>query len=127
MSVLQATFKAHCSSACLISAGLPANSVIRFLADLTSGKSLGNVPGVTASVMAAGISAYQSANLGASRKIFLTSIAFTRISVVTTFLLSNVDASMTDEVLTKVHRKKDERFLSDGTKTPGEAKARGCT
>ncbi|KIW76453.1 hypothetical protein Z517_11199 [Fonsecaea pedrosoi CBS 271.37] len=94
----------------LVSAGLPASSVATFIGSLASGQSLADIPGVTASIIAAGIRAYRSANADAYRTVFLSTIAFTGIGIITTLFLPNTDALMTDEVSTTLHHKKDEKL-----------------
>jgi hypothetical protein len=102
----------------VVGAGLPASSVAEFIAALALGSSaLDAVPGVTPTIVAVGMRAYQLANAAAYRTVFLSTIAFTGVAIIATLLLPNVDHLLTGDVATTLHHKKDETNLD--TKNEG--------
>lgn len=95
----------------LVAAGLPSSSVSAFLAALTSGAGFADVPGATATVIAAGVRANKMANADAYRTIFFVSIAFSCIALIASCMLPNVDALLTGKVASTLHKglKKEKR------------------
>lgn len=83
-------------------AGLPASSVPSFLAGFTTG-TFDGVPGVNATILAVGNTAYKTANSDAYRTVFFTTIAFTGIAVILSVFSPNVDDKMTGQVAVKLH------------------------
>ncbi|KAL1893280.1 hypothetical protein Sste5346_006456 [Sporothrix stenoceras] len=83
-------------------AGLPASSVPSFIAGFTSG-SFSGVPGVTDQIIAVGNTAYRLANSQAYSTVFLTTIAFTGIAILLSFLAPNVDDKMTGQIAATLH------------------------
>ncbi|KAK3081178.1 hypothetical protein LTS18_009373 [Coniosporium uncinatum] len=92
----------------VIAAGLPASSVTAFLQGLTTGSFTG-VPGLTDSILAVGTTAYKTASADAYSTVFFTTIAFTGISVVTSFFSPNVDSKMTGQVAVTLGKKEVEQ------------------
>ena len=89
----------------VISAGLPSTSVGQFIAAFTTGgDAFSKVPGVTPQILAIGTRAYQEANASAYRTVFLTTIAFTGVAVISALLLPNVDHFLTGKVATTLHK-----------------------
>jgi Fungal trichothecene efflux pump (TRI12) len=93
-------------TAAVEAAGLPASSVTAFLAAIGgTGGSVSDVPGVNANIISVGTSAYQEANTSAFRVVFLSTIAFSAIGIISTFLLPNVDHLLTGGVAATLHPK----------------------
>jgi hypothetical protein len=93
----------------LVKAGLPADSVIKFIAALALGPSaLANVTGVNPSIITVGTQAYKNASADAYRTVFLTTIAFTGIAIIATLFVPNVDHLLTGKVSTTLHKKDKE-------------------
>jgi hypothetical protein len=76
--------------AALVAAGVPATSVVDFLTAFTTGATdlLMKVPGVSASIIAAGATSYKQANADAYRTVYLITIAFSGIAVSLTSSIS---------------------------------------
>jgi hypothetical protein len=96
----------------LIAAGLPASSVSSFLSAVAVGTpdAFAKVEGLTAAIEATGIAAYKVASAHAYQTVFYSTIAFSGVAVILTFLVPNVDDRMTNSVpVTLLHNKeKDE-------------------
>ncbi|KAL1891973.1 hypothetical protein Sste5346_007317 [Sporothrix stenoceras] len=99
--------------AALEAAGLPASSVAAFIAALTSGDYSG-VAGLTDDITAAGTKAYKQANVDAYRTVFLVTIAFTGIAIITSFFLPRVESVMTSQVAATLNNKDHKNELEDG-------------
>jgi MFS family permease len=82
----------------LISAGLPASSVPQFLAAITAGTGFSAVPGISDSITAAGLRAYQVANANAYRTVYLSTIAFTSVGLICAFFTTDMDEFMSNKV-----------------------------
>ena len=100
----------------LIKAGLPATSVTAFLNAITVGTpaAFAAVPGITTDIEATGIGAYHVASADAYKTVFLSSIAFSGIAIITSFFVANVDHLMTKEVSTTLHDTKKENVVGHG-------------
>jgi hypothetical protein len=74
--------------AALVKAGLPVSSVPGFLAAITSGlpDAFSKVPGATQSIIAVGLRSYKQANADAYRAVYLSTIAFSGLAILLTFL-----------------------------------------
>jgi cellobiose-specific phosphotransferase system component IIC len=95
--------------AALTKAGLPASSVPEFIAALAVGPAaIANVTGVNPSITAIGTRSYQDASADAYRTVFLATIAFTGVAIITTLFLPNVDHLLTGKVSTTLHKKDKE-------------------
>jgi hypothetical protein len=92
--------------AALIQAGLPSSSVTGFLQALQSGSAdaFSSVPGITQSIIGIGIRAYKQANADAYRTVYLSTIAFSAVSVILTWFAPNTDHLMTGKVAATLHR-----------------------
>lgn len=100
----------------IIDAGLPSSSVSAFMSALTAGTGFADVPGVTDSIVAAGVWANKAANAEAYRTVFFVSIAFSGIALIAALLLPNVDSMLTSKVASTLHRGwKDEKRLPGGS------------
>ena len=97
-------------------AGLPTSSVAGFMTGLTTGTGFEGVPGITDTIIAAGVRAYKEANADAYRTIFFTSIAFSGIALIAAFCLPNVDAMLTGKVASTLHkgRKGEKKIVGAG-------------
>lgn len=83
----------------LAKAGLPASSVTDFISALTLGTpSLADVRGISPSIEAAGVRAYQEANAQAYKTVFLTTLAFSGIGIIVSFWCPNVDRFLVGDV-----------------------------
>ncbi|EON67606.1 hypothetical protein W97_06974 [Coniosporium apollinis CBS 100218] len=85
----------------IVSAGLPATSVVDFLSAFTVGtaEAFAAVPGVTAEIIAIGTRAYQEANADAYSTVYLSTIAFTGIALILTFFAPNTDELMSGKIV----------------------------
>jgi hypothetical protein len=74
--------------AALVGAGLPASSVPGFLTAITSSvpNAFSAVDGATEAIVAVGLRAYKQANADAYRTVYLSTIAFSGLAVILTFL-----------------------------------------
>ncbi len=90
--------------AALVAAGLPSDSVAAFIAGLTSGD-FSAVQGLTTDISAIGVAAYKQANVEAFRTVFLVTIAFTGVAIITSFGLPQVESVMTSQVAATLHGK----------------------
>ncbi|CAK7234547.1 hypothetical protein SBRCBS47491_008984 [Sporothrix bragantina] len=88
-------------------AGLPASSVPAFLEGFTTG-SFASIPGLTDQIQAAGQSAYRLASSQAYSTVFLTTLAFTGLAILLSFLAPNVDDKMTGQIAATLHVGKEE-------------------
>lgn len=83
----------------LLTAGLPSTSVEEFLAVLTTAPAqLPEVAGVNATIIDAGMQAYRTANANAYSTVYLTTIAFSALGVIFSFLGPEIDSKLTDQV-----------------------------
>lgn len=98
--------------AALQAGGLPASSIAEFITALSTGGSMDDIPGITASIIQVGTAAYKSANAGAYRMVFYTTIPFSVVGIIAACLLPNIDNLMTNEVAAAIHHKKDEHMLA---------------
>lgn len=87
-------------------AGLPLSSVGDFIQAIPLGtQALEGIPGVTPKVIAAGILAYQEASALAFKTVFLTTIAFTGIAVISACFLPDFKKLMSGSVAATLGRK----------------------
>lgn len=87
----------------LLAAGLPATSVTDFLTFLTTAPAqLSEVPGVNATIIEAGTAAYRTANANAYSTVYLSTIAFSALGVIFSFLSPEVDSKLNDDVRTRL-------------------------
>lgn len=94
-------------TAAVIAGGLPASSVAAFISAFAVGPSaFDDIPGVTPAIVAAGSHAYKVANSNAFRTVFLTTIAFSSIALITTLFLPNFDSLMSRKVATTLGKEK---------------------
>lgn len=86
-------------------AGLPARSVAGFLQALTTGDAAGleQVPGITAAIISAGSQALKVAHVDTFRTVYLVSIAFGAVGIVTSFFTANLSAEMSGKVAAVLH------------------------
>jgi len=88
----------------LVGAGLPESSVAGFLTAYTNGTqaALAAVQGLNPTILGVGTRAYQNASADAYRTVFLTTIAFSGVGIILTWLIPNVDAKLTNEVVVQL-------------------------
>jgi hypothetical protein len=93
----------------VIAAGLPADSVAKFLGAFSIGtpEAFAAVPGITPAILAVGTRAYKVANADAFRTVYLSTIAFSGLAVILTFFAPNVDELMTAKVASTLHNEDD--------------------
>ncbi|CAK7207443.1 hypothetical protein SEUCBS139899_010253 [Sporothrix eucalyptigena] len=84
------------------SAGLPASSVPAYLSGFSTGSFTG-IPGLTDQIQAVGETAYRLANSQAYSTVFLTTLAFTGLAILLSFLAPNVDDKMTGQIAATLH------------------------
>ena len=89
----------------LMNAGLPSTSVVGFLQAIQVGtaSAFDSVPGVTSSIIAAGLKAYKQANADAYRTVYLSTIAFSGLAVLLTWFAPNTDHLMNGKVAATLH------------------------
>ena len=89
----------------VLKAGLPATSVKAYFTAVTAGtaKALEAVPGISPNIMAAGANAYKYAYTDAYSTVFLTTIAFSAIAIVTACFTPNMDHLMTNDLAATLH------------------------
>ena len=99
----------------LVSAGLPTSSVADFISALTLGTpALADVGGISPSIEAAGVRAYQEANAQAYKTVFLTTLAFSGIGIIVCFWCPNVDRYLVGDVtVTLGDHQKDGKAMED--------------
>jgi hypothetical protein len=91
----------------VIGSGLPASSVASFIKALAVGPSaLADVPGISPSIITAGTRAYKEANSNSFRTVFLTTIAFSCVGLITTLFLPNFDSLLSDKIATTLGKEK---------------------
>jgi hypothetical protein len=88
----------------LVAAGLPTGSIATFLSAITLGTpaAWATVEGLTPSIQAAGVRAYQEANAAAYKTVFLSTIAFCGVGILASFWAPNVDALLTKDVVVQL-------------------------
>ena len=96
----------------LISAGLPATSIADFSKAVTASTpaAFAAVKGLTSEILAIGLAAYKVASASAYQTVFLSTIAFSGVAMILALFAPNVDDKMTDEVISTIHHKKDEKI-----------------
>lgn len=88
----------------LVKAGLPAGSIADFIKTMAAVgtaapvSSYAGIKGVTKSILAAGVQAYQIANVEAYKTVYLSTIAFSGLAIVLTFFAPNTEKYMTNSV-----------------------------
>lgn len=81
----------------IISAGLPPSSVTAFISGIATG-SFDTVPGISPSIIAEGVRAYQEASAAAYKTVFLTTLAFSGIGILVSWWCPNVDKLLVGDV-----------------------------
>ncbi|KAF2102444.1 MFS general substrate transporter [Rhizodiscina lignyota] len=91
----------------LTAAGLPASSVAPFITALSSGSAtaFNTVQGLTPTIQAIGVRAYQEANSDAFRTVYLTTLAFSGIGMLLSIFYPNIDHLLTNAVSVQLHNK----------------------
>jgi hypothetical protein len=87
--------------AAVVAAGLPAGSVSAYMTAIAAGGTealLGEVQGLTQEVLAAGTEAYRWAYTDAYKTIFLVSLAFGGLAIISSFFIPDVDHLMDGKV-----------------------------
>jgi len=99
--------------AALESSGLPASSVPAFLGAISSGNAtaFGSIQGLTPSIETAGLAAYKLANSHAYRTVFLVTLAFSGIGIITSIWIPNMDGKLTGEVSATLHERKTDAVV----------------
>lgn len=90
----------------LITAGLPATSLEKFLTDLGAGDvaAAEKLPGVTVKVLEVAAVALRSAYQKSFETVYLVTLAFGIISVVAAFFSPSIESLYTDEVMRQLHQ-----------------------
>lgn len=96
----------------LIEAGLPASSVPAFLSALTTG-SFVSVPGISDTIIVAGTTAYKWASSDAYQTVFIASLAFTGLGLITCIWVPNVEDRMTNDVAATLHERNTEKVVGE--------------
>ena len=93
--------------AALASAGLPVTSVEAFITAIYAGtpNAFSGVPGVSKSIIGAGVAAYQRANVDAYRLVWLITIAFSGLALVLAFFTENTEKYDSDQVAATLRTK----------------------
>lgn len=97
--------------AAVVKAGLPQTSVPLLLEVFQELLPADKVPGLTPSIMAIGMDAYQTASAQAYKTCFLTSIAFTGLGLIAVLFCEDVDPKSDHIVAKELHSKSDEKRL----------------
>jgi hypothetical protein len=88
--------------------GLPASSIASFISALSVGPTaLTSIPGVSPSIIAAGTRAYRVATANSFRTVFLTTIAFSAVALISTLFLPDFDPLLSDKVATTLGKEKE--------------------
>jgi hypothetical protein len=89
----------------LLAAGLPSTSIIQFMTALSAGTAdaFQQVPGITLSIITAGVRAYKVANSNAYKTVYLSTIAFSAIAVFLTWFAPNTEKYMSEKVVATLH------------------------
>jgi Fungal trichothecene efflux pump (TRI12) len=94
-------------TAAVMASGLPASSVASFIKALAVGPTaFAKIPGITPGIIAAGAHAYKEANSASFQTVFLTTIAFSCVALITTLFLPNFNALMSDDVAATLGKEK---------------------
>lgn len=96
----------------LIEAGLPASSVPAFISALTTG-SFASVPGISNTIIIVGTTAYQWAASDAFHTVFLTTLAFTGLSLLMCIWVPNVEDRLTGDVAATLHERNTENVVGE--------------
>lgn len=107
----------------LVSAGLPASSVANFIAAITANSAAAwqAVEGLTPTIQAIGIKAYQQASSDAFKTVYLSTLAFSGVGIILCFFTPNVDHLLTSDVAITLHERNGDNVV--GTRTAeGEEK-----
>ncbi|OAL32577.1 hypothetical protein AYO20_07887 [Fonsecaea nubica] len=91
----------------LTAAGLDPESIPQFITALTTGTSMNDVPGVTASIIEAGTTAYKWASSDAYRTVSLCTIAFSTIGILTCLFIPDSYKLMTGDLAARLDRVKE--------------------
>ena len=94
-------------------AGLPASSVPALFAAMTNGTTaaLEKVPGVSAKILGAMATAVQDANSQSFKVVYLSSLAFGGVAIISAFFATNVDEFMTGFINKSVNAQQDEETI----------------
>ncbi len=98
----------------LIGAGLPSSAVADFLTAYSTGAAaLQAVPGINATILAAGTAAYKQASADAYRTVFLSTIAFSGVAIIFAFFTADGSKMMTHDVATTLHQRTSGRLVGE--------------
>lgn len=96
----------------LVEAGLPASSIPDFISVIPTGD-FESVPGISQTIIAAGVRAYQWASSDAFSTVFLTSIAFTCLGLICCIWVPNIESRLTNEVAATLHKRNTEALVGE--------------
>lgn len=101
----------------IVQAGLPASSVPQFLAAFTAGQvdQLPKIPGVTPEIIGVAAATVKESYVKSFKIVYLATIAFGSLSVITAFAIPNIDNRLTNDVVRRLHANKSEESSGDGT------------
>jgi hypothetical protein len=98
----------------VVANGLPMSSVSSFIKALALGpRAFADIPGISPNIISAGSRAYKEANANSFRTVFLTTIAFSAVALITTLFLPNFDALMSDKIATTLGKEKTKEAKSE--------------
>lgn len=87
----------------IIAAGLPTTSVPEFLVVLsTNPVELSHISGANSTIVEVGMSAFKAANAQAYSTVYLSTIAFSGLGVIFSFLTPRIEARLTNEISCKL-------------------------
>lgn len=98
--------------AALAAAGLDASKIPDFITALTAGTAVTSIDGVTPAIAAAGTRAYRIASSEAYKTVWLVTLAFAGIGIVSSFFYGSVDHLITKDVSVQLHKRSDEEKLA---------------
>jgi hypothetical protein len=93
--------------------------VANFIAAITANTAAAwsQVEGLTPTIQAIGVRAYQEASADAYKTVYLSTLAFSGVGIILCFFTPNVDNKLTSDVAITLHEKKTEAIV--GAKAVG--------
>jgi hypothetical protein len=97
-------------------AGLPATSVPALFAAMTNATALNEVPGISTKIIAAMGGAVMDANSSSFRVVYLSSLAFGGIAIISAFFATDLDKYLTNFVNKSVNAQEDSKRAKQSEK-----------
>lgn len=103
-------------------AGLPSASIAPLLTALSTGDThaLANIEGLNPRILAVAESAFKYAYMAAFRTVFLSTIAFGALAIISSYFVPNVESLMTLEVSTTLHSYNNTQTVGQKTLSKGD-------